>query len=307
VVGTGSRYQPPDKLLKTLPASDTKTLSGEVAQALKLPHQPVLVVISGAEMGTRKPVDRSVVIGRDPGCDLVLADALVSNRHALVEDRGDSWTLVDLGSTNGTSVNGHKASEFVLSRNDKLGFGRTVVRFEIQDPLEQAYDAVVERLLNVDDLSGLLVRRKFDADLAAAIETARADGEPLGLLMMDLDGVKGINDTHGHRFGAYTIGESGKLIGQLLEDRGFAARFGGDEYVAALPGLDLAATEAVGQEILGAVAEHTYEKDGIRLKPGISIGVAAFPESAGDAEQLFQRADEALYRAKRGGKCRVNR
>lgn len=293
--------------MKTLPASDTQTLSGQVAYALRSPHQPVLVVISGNEMGTRKPVDRSVLIGRDPVCDLVLGDALVSNRHALLEDRGDSWALMDLGSTNGTSVNGRKGSEFALSRNDKLVFGRTVVRFEIQDPLEQAYDAVLERLLNIDDLSGLLLRRKFDAELATAVESARASQKALGLLMMDLDGVKGINDTHGHRFGAYTIGESGKLIGRLLEGRGFASRFGGDEYVAALPALDLAGTEAVGEEVLRAIAGHAFEKDGIRLKPGISVGAAAFPESADDAEQLFQRADEALYRAKRGGKCRVSR
>ncbi|HEY3592261.1 MAG TPA: GGDEF domain-containing protein, partial [Polyangiaceae bacterium] len=226
---------------------------------------------------------------------------------ALLEDRGDSWALVDLGSTNGTSVNGTKGSEFVLSRNDKLVFGRTVVRFEIQDTLEQKYDEIVERLLNIDDLSGLFVRRKFDADLASAIALAGSASEPLGLLMMDLDGVKGINDTHGHRFGAYIIGESGKLIGRLLEGRGFGSRFGGDEYVAALPGVDVAGAEAVGEEILRAVREHPFEKDGIRLHPGISVGVAAFPESATDAEQLFQRADEALYRAKRGGKCRVNR
>jgi two-component system cell cycle response regulator len=305
-VGKGSQY-PSGKLLKTLPASDTKTLSGDVAHALRSPHLPVLVVISGNEMGVRKPVDRSVVIGRDPGCDLVLADALVSNRHALIEDRGDGWALVDLGSTNGTSVNARKGTEFALSRNDKLVFGRTVVRFEIQDPLEQAYDEVLERLLNIDDLSGLLVRRKFDADLASAIAAAGAAQETLGLLMMDLDGVKVINDTHGHRFGAYAIAESGRLIGRVLEGRGFASRFGGDEYVAALPGLEMKETDAVGEEILRAVCDHVYEKDGVRIRPGISIGVAAFPESATDPEQLFQRADEALYRAKRGGKCRVSR
>jgi diguanylate cyclase (GGDEF)-like protein len=293
--------------LKTLPASETKTLSGEVADAVRAPHRPVLVVISGREMGLRKAADRSVLIGRDPACDLVLSDALVSNRHALIEDRGDSWTLIDLGSTNGTSVNGEKGTEFALARNDKIVVGRTVIRFEMQDPLEQAYDAVVQRLINVDDLSGLLVRRKFDADLQLALDAARSAGQPLGLLMMDLDGIKAINDTHGHRFGAYTIGESGKVIGRVLGNRGFASRFGGDEYVAAVPGLDLHGTEAVGEELLRAICNHVYEKDGVRIQPGISIGVAAFPQSATDRERLLQCADEALYRAKRGGKCRVSR
>jgi diguanylate cyclase (GGDEF)-like protein len=306
-VPDGSRDRPPAKVFKTLPATNTPTLTGAVAHAIRTPHRPVLVVISGNEMGQRKPVDQGLVIGREPGCDLVLADALVSSRHALLEDRGDSWALIDLGSTNGTSVNGQKGTEFVLSRNDKLVFGRTVVRFEMQDSLEQAYDASVERLLNIDDLSGLLVRRKFDADLTAAMETARSAGEPLGLLMMDLDGIKSINDTHGHLFGAYVIGESGKLIGQLLEGRGFASRFGGDEYLGALPGHHLERTHEVAEEILHGVRQHDYEKDGIALHPGISIGVAAFPENATDCEDLFQRADEALYRAKRGGKSQVSR
>jgi diguanylate cyclase (GGDEF)-like protein len=294
-------------VLKTIPAIEASpTLSRAVVQAVKAPHRPVLVVITGNEMGSRAPVDRSILIGRDPECDLVLTDALVSSRHAMLEDRGDSWALVDLGSTNGTSVNGEKGKEFVLSRNDKIGFGRTVVRFEMQDQLEQAYDELVERLLNVDDLSGLLVRRKFDSDLNAAIDAARARQVPIGLLMMDLDGIKKINDTHGHLFGAYVIGESGRVIGKVLEGRGFASRFGGDEYVAALPNLDVEASRAVGEEIRVAIAEHRFERESVPLRPGISIGVASYPESADSAESVFQRADEALYRAKRAGKNQVS-
>jgi diguanylate cyclase (GGDEF)-like protein len=293
--------------MKTIPALEaTSTLSRAVVQAVKAPHRPVLVVISGNEMGAKKPVDRSLLIGRDPASDLVLTDALVSSRHAMIEDRGDSWALVDLGSTNGMSVNGEKGKEFILQRNDKIVFGRTVLRFEMQDQLEQKYDELVEKLLNIDELSGLYMRRKFDADLHLAIESARAQQSPVGLLMMDLDGIKKINDSHGHLFGAYVIGESGRIIGKVLEGRGFASRFGGDEYVAALPGLDLARTRDVGEEIRRAIGEHKFEREGIPLRPGISIGAAAFPESAADAVALFQRADEALYRAKRAGKNQVS-
>src|SRR6185295_9798521 len=110
-----------------------------------------------------------MLIGRDPAADLVLTDAGVSWQHARVEDRGDSYAVVDLGSTNGTMINGERQAEGLLTPNDKLVFGRTVVRFEVQDALEQAYDEQVQRMLNIDDLSGLYVRRKFDAELGIMV------------------------------------------------------------------------------------------------------------------------------------------
>jgi diguanylate cyclase (GGDEF)-like protein len=290
-----------------LPAFDiTETVSRAVEQADRAPLRPVLVVISGPEVGIRRPVEGSIVIGRDPDVEWVLTDALVSSRHAMIEDRGDSWTLVDLGSTNGTTVNGEKGKEFALENGDKIVMGATVIRFEMQDRLERAYDEHLDKLLHIDELSGLLARRKFDTDLRVALDAARTSNGPLGLLMMDLDGIKPINDTHGHLFGAYVIGESGRIIGRVLGKRGFASRFGGDEYIAALPGLTLDAATAVGEEIRAAIGDYPFEREGVRLRPGISVGVAAFPESAGDGESLLKRADEALYRAKRGGKNRVS-
>lgn len=284
-------------------------VSSEVLRRVKAPHRPVLVVVSGLEqdVGRRVTLDRTVIVGRDPSAGLCLGDARVSWHHARIEDRGDGWALVDMGSTNGVLVNGEPVKDGVLRGNDSLVFGSTVVRFELQDGVTQAYNQVVERLLNIDDLSGLFVRRKFDAELGAALEAARHAQKPVALLVMDLDGVKGINDTHGHLFGAYVIGEAGKLIGEVIAGRGFGCRFGGDEYLAAFIGLDAAGAADVGEEIRGAIAAHAFEKDSIPLRPGISIGVAAFPEDASDASTLFQRADAALYRAKQAGKNRVCR
>ena len=115
-------------------------------------------------------------------------------------------------------VNGEPAQEVNLVASDKIGLGHTVVRFESQDHHEQRYAAVLENLLNRDDLSGLFVRRKFDAELARVA----AKNSAVRLLVMDLDGVKPLNDTHGHLFGAYVIGESGQVIGQVVGNRGFA-------------------------------------------------------------------------------------
>jgi len=294
--------------VRTLRLDEESKLKDDLIQALKESHRPVLVVLSGNEMGTRYRVERTISIGRDPTSELTLTDAGVSWQHARIEDRGDSWTLVDLGSTNGTTVNGQSIkSERVLSPNDKIVFGRTVVRFEVQDAVDQAYDEVVQRLLHIDDLSGLYVRRRFDGELASLLEAAKAGHHSVGMLVMDLDGVKGINDTHGHLFGAYVIGEAGRVIGRVLAKRGIAARFGGDEYIAAISPATAEETVAVGEEIRAAVASHRFEREGQVLKPGISIGVATYPDDAREARTLFQRADEALYRAKQAGKNRVSR
>jgi diguanylate cyclase (GGDEF)-like protein len=138
------------------------------------------------------------------------------------------------------------------------------------------------------------------------VESAKQRNERVVLLVMDMDGIKKINDTHGHLFGAHVIGEAGKLIGRIIKGRGIGCRFGGDEFLAALTGLGRDQGSKVADEILGAINAHPFEKDGIKLRPGISIGVAAFPDQAADPPALFQHADEAMYRAKQSGRNRVS-
>lgn len=292
---------------RTLKLSDGPKLGAQVHDSLRKQSRPALIVMSGNTVGERVSVLGNVFIGRDPRSQLVLSDPGVSYRHACVEDRGEAWVLVDLDSTNGTQVNGQPITEALLHHGDKLCFGNTLVRFEVQDESDQAYTEAVAQLLNMDDLTGLLLRRRFDAELALLAAQASASGEPLSLLAMDLDGIKAINDQHGHLFGAYTISESGKLIDRLLQQRGIACRFGGDEFIAALPNHDLDAARAVAEQIRQSVGAHAYSYEGIALHPAISIGVASLDRHApgADPDALFRAADAALYTAKRNGKNRV--
>jgi two-component system, cell cycle response regulator len=306
-MSSGQGRARPSNAPKTLAASDNPDLKRDVMRKIKAPHLPVLVVLTGNELGTRVVVDRSLLIGRAPDADLTLSDQMISWNHARIEDRGDGFALFDLGSTNGTTVNGESKAEFLLEPGDRIVFGATAVSFEKEDALKVDFNETVERLLNIDDLSGLFVRRKFDAEFAALLDAARVAKKPLALLVMDMDGIKKINDTHGHLFGAHVIGQAGRIIGGIIHERGIGCRFGGDEYLAALPDLDCDAASEVADQILRAVNTVPFVKDGITLKPGISIGVATFPNDADGTAALFQRADEALYRAKQGGRNRVAR
>jgi diguanylate cyclase (GGDEF)-like protein len=286
----------------TKPLDRSALLASGPIQAMKARYRPVLVVVQGKEVGHRMPLAKGILIGRDPDADLCLTDEGISWHHARVEDRGGAWALVDLESTNGTFVNGQACNERILEPGDKIALAHAVLRFEVSDAFDQAYDAVVERLLNIDDLSGLYVRRKFDEELGLLIQRASQASLPVGLLVMDLDGVKAINDANGHLFGAYVIGEAGRVIGETIDQVGFASRFGGDEFVAALRRADLAESELWAQRVLEAIVAHRFEHEGVELHPGISIGVASYPASATGARELFELADRALYEAKRAGK-----
>lgn len=303
-----SKWPKGEEVARTLQVTDADSLRHRaLAAAEERNRRPMCVVILGDDVGERARVDgSSFQIGRSSSCDLVLTDPRISSRHCRIEDRGDGFALVDLGSTNGTSCNGARVDgERVILPNDKIEVGDTVIRFEIQDAIDAAYDEAMQRLIHIDDLTGLYQRRRFDRELEELIVRARNETQLLGMLVLDLDGLKTINDTHGHLFGAYVIATTGKLIGQAIPAESIAARFGGDEYVVACPELDLGATLAVAKAIHAAVNEHAYVREGVTLNPGISIGVTCFPEHAQDRVSLFSCADRALYAAKRGGRNRA--
>jgi diguanylate cyclase (GGDEF)-like protein len=293
---------------RTQPIEDAGGLRDALLAELQKSFQPYLVVVSGPDVGKRARLERGVEIGRDPVAGFPVSDDTVSWRHFRVEDHGaGEWTLVDLGSTNGTRVNGSRATDIALKPGDRIFVGKTILEFQEHDGIQQGFNAEVERLLSIDDLSGLWVRRRFDVELSATVAAVHSGTLPIvSVIVMDLDGVKAINDTHGHEMGAFVIGEAGHVIGATLGARGFATRFGGDEYAAALPSTGKPDALLVAEALRLAVNEHVYEKEGVRVQPGLSCGVAALPEDAADATSVFRAADQAMYRAKRAGKNRVS-
>jgi diguanylate cyclase (GGDEF)-like protein len=271
--------------------------------------QAALVVLQGAEsaIGTHVMIVKEVVIGRDPQCGLPLEDDGISRRHCRVgPDADGGYFIEDLRSTNGTLLNGQPlAGRARLCAGDRIYMGACVVKFTDADALEVGYHEKMDQLVGTDDLTGLIAKRRFDANYSRAFDAARAAKQSLVVMMLDLDGLKQINDTHGHPVGAYTIAEVGKIIGTVVSPQGSACRFGGDEFAAFLAGRSKDDGVAVGEAIRKWVASHRFVKDGIVLRPTISIGVAAFPDDARTAELLLRRADEALYRAKNTGRDRV--
>lgn len=264
---------------------------------------PVVVVLNGPQIGHRVALaGEAIEIGRDPACDLALRDPAIAWRHARLEPGREGWTVRDLGG-HGVEVDGMRVAHLLLSADDRIQLGSTVLRFELHNPIEQAFDAAVEERLWRDDLTGLMSRRKLELELAARLDAVRAGaGPPIGLAVVDLDRLKQINDAHGHLVGARVITEVGRVIGATAQPPAFACRLGGDEFAIALPGADLASMTALAQRTIDAIAAMRISHLGERLTIGASAGVAVGPAQGDEVFALLRAADEALFRAKAAGR-----
>jgi two-component system, cell cycle response regulator len=263
-----------------------------------------LLVIAGskADIGNHLLVETAVVIGREP-TGLQLHDGGISRSHATVERRENDYLIRDLGSTNGTLVNGSRLQgEVQLREGDKILLGQTVIKFTMVDETEAAYLRQVAHLVGTDDLTGLMSKHRFDAALKEWVKSCHASGAPLSAMMMDMDGLKAVNDRHGHQTGAETIRQVGGLIGRLLLGRGEACRFGGDEFSAFLPAINLEQALLVAEQIRRGVETLGLQREGQVLAVTISIGVVERAAGISDFAVLMHQADEALYRAKARGK-----
>src|SRR3954471_569617 len=152
-----------------------------------------------------------------------------------------------------------------------------------------------ERYAVTDDLTGLGNRRHLLNRLAEALKDQQGD---VALLLIDLDGFKELNDTLGHSAGDEVLRQIGPRLEETLEPGATLARLGGDEFAVVLDPGDEAGASAAGLRLRSAL-EHSFRVGGIRVHIDASIGIALFPEHGDDALGLLQRADVAMYEAKR--------
>jgi diguanylate cyclase (GGDEF)-like protein len=160
-----------------------------------------------------------------------------------------------------------------------------------------------EALSVTDDLTQLYNSRYLSQVLRRETKRASRSGRPLSLLFIDLDGFKGINDTHGHLYGSRALIEAAALIRQSARETDVVARFGGDEFALILPDTGSEGAAAVGERIRDRVNAHGFLRgDGLDIHLTVSVGVATLPDVAASAEGLIQAADEAMYHVKEHGK-----
>jgi diguanylate cyclase (GGDEF)-like protein len=155
-----------------------------------------------------------------------------------------------------------------------------------------------------DELTGLSNRRALDDALASEVERAKRFGGTLGLVLIDLDDFKTVNDTHGHPQGDVVLREVARVLRESSREIDHPARYGGEELALVLPGTDLEGAFNLAERVRERIETlHIPRIDGAgRLRVTASCGVAAVPQTPADEDALVAAADQALYVAKRGGK-----
>jgi diguanylate cyclase (GGDEF)-like protein len=164
---------------------------------------------------------------------------------------------------------------------------------------------VVQRQAITDDLTGLVNRRRFKEVLEAEIERARRFGEPLAIILADLDDFKRINDMFGHQVGDVVLRSFADLLRSHVRDVDVAGRIGGEEFAILLPGTDAGDAATVAERMRHSLsALQLPVSDGPAVHMTSSFGIAQLGTSD-SADDLLRASDEALYRAKSEGKNRI--
>lgn len=156
-----------------------------------------------------------------------------------------------------------------------------------------------------DPLTGLFNRRFMEESLQRELCRCRREGIPLSLVMMDLDHFKILNDTHGHQAGDRVLKILAELLVSNMRGEDVVCRFGGEEFVAILPGAALNVAAQRTEYWRSLFENATIRFEGTPLPSTLSAGIAEFPRHGTTGEDLLSQADGALYQAKRGGRNRV--
>ena len=182
-----------------------------------------------------------------------------------------------------------------------------IIAHQVAVSLENArLYARMEELATTDELTGLPNRRTFDERLEEVIARHRRAQRSLGLIMLDIDHFKSVNDTYGHAVGDRVLEQVAGALENSVRQIDVPARFGGEEFAVILEEAERQEARMVAERIRSDVEAMTFEAASESFSCTVSLGVALWPSDAGEQEALVERADEALYASKEGGRNQVS-
>lgn len=273
-----------------------------------------LVVLAGSDVGRLYRLQRCrTVIGRSPDAQIVLEDATISRRHAAITYSSDGRVrIMDLGSRNGTWVEGRRITEHCLADGERIQVGAaTTLKFGFQDGLEETFISQLYGSATHDSLTGVFNRRAFLEHLNREIAWHKRRGRPLSLVLADIDDFKAINDRYGHAAGDVVLKQLAEVCRAQCRSEDVLARLGGDEFVAVLRGTGEGEGALVAERLRGAVdaSEFVHATRGVVHSISITLSIGVVTRAGGellDGGFLLDAADRNMYRSKALGKNRVS-
>jgi len=294
---------------------DTEDLDlNEIARE-KIPKQQgqqkfYLIIVYGDNVGKIYPLDKNTItIGRSDEFDIQLPDSSCSREQAIIEfNDNNKPVLKDLDSTNGTFVNGSKITEINIEDGDKIMFGvSSVFKFAIQDSLEAEFQMKLYESSINDHLTGAFNKKYFLDTLSKEFSYSLRHQSSLGLLMLDIDFFKKINDTYGHIVGDIVLKEVVKRIENNLRNEDILCRYGGDEFAVIFRDFKSGFVKITAERIRLFFDGKSINCKDHKVNISVSIGTATIDnENVSTPEDMIEIADANLYQAKHsGGNCIV--
>ena len=216
------------------------------------------------------------------------------------------------GEIRGRRKNGEMFPEWLTVTSATNESGKTThYMYLFSDITEKKHrEAELEYLAYHDSLTGLPNRILFNERLSAAIALAQRHNHPLGVLFLDLDGFKQINDTFGHGSGDMLLQQVAQRLSRCVRESDAVARLGGDEFVILLNELSGEHSAEYVTRKIQRLLHLPFILSGQKIKIGVSIGIALFPDHGADGMTLLEKADAAMYQAKirrrKNPRCRTN-
>ncbi len=272
-----------------------------------------LLVLAGPQFGEIFPLasGRELLLGRRDDADVGIRDDGVSRRHATVRVEGEGALVSDLGSANGTYVDGRRVPEAHVRDGARIQVGgQTTLKFIWADELDARYQMRLAEGALQDALTGLYNRRHLDERLASELAAAQRHGRPVSLLMVDIDHFKAVNDEHGHLAGDEALKMVAFVLRGAVRKEDVLARYGGEEFVVIARETALDGARALAERIRRAV-ERSHcawqgRELGVTVSIGLTVSVGLTEFVPGRSErEVLEAADRALYTAKQQGRNRV--
>jgi diguanylate cyclase (GGDEF)-like protein len=275
--------------------------------------QCMITVLAGPGVGLHAMLDGDhVVVGRDGDCGIRIEDPGLSRRHLRLFRRDRGVYVEDLGSANGTFVDGAPLLSVQRLRDGSriLAGSGTLLRIGLVDGLEADLHRRLHESAVRDPLTALHNRRFLDERLVAEVAYALRHRVPLSFLLLDIDHFKRVNDTYGHLAGDAVIRVVGATLSRMVRTEDLVARWGGEEYAILARGTGGRNAGIFGERIRRAVEQVEIPWRGTTLRVTVSVGAAFFENRGGTGERIAPNAlvgvaDAALYASKEGGRNRV--